>query len=89
MPPPEARWLGMINARQVPLRTHTESEIKTCWVRVINAQLIKNKINATKIKRNESTLRLVIGTWEPVLKQSLDIPNGWIHNREVLVGRRT
>jgi hypothetical protein len=43
-----------------------------------------------RIKRNEKSImiRLVKETWEPILKQSLDIPNNWIYNREVLVGRR-
>ena len=54
---------------------------------MINTQLTNNKIIATKIKRDEQTTRLVKTTWEPILKQSLDLPNDWLHHREVLVGR--
>ena len=30
----------------------------------------------------------VISTWEPILSVTVDLPNNWLSNREVLVGRR-
>ncbi len=49
----------------------------------------EDKIRATKIKRDDRTIRLVKATWEPILNQFMDTPNNWIFNCEVLVGRRT
>ena len=72
-----------------PPRTHTVNEIEARWFGAINTRLTQDKLMATRIKRNEQSIRLVKETWEPALKQSLDIPNDWIYNREVLVGRRT
>ena len=70
-----------------PPRIHTENEIKTRWLNMINTRLTNDKIIATKIKCDERTTRLVKTTWEPTLKQSLDLPNDWLHHCEVLVGR--
>ena len=69
-------------------RIHADREIQTRWLKAINAQLTKDKIIATKVKRDEKSLRQVRTTWEPTLQRSADIPHNWIHNREVLVGRR-
>jgi hypothetical protein len=52
-------------------------------------RLTEDKIIATKIKRDEQSLHNVKETWGPVLRRYSDIPNDWVHNREVLVGRRT
>jgi len=44
-------------------------------------------ITPTKIKHNPSFTWLMEVTWEDVLKKSSNLPDRWIHNREVLVGR--
>jgi len=44
-------------------------------------------ITATKIKHDPSFTQLVEATWEDALKKSSDLPDRWIYNREVLVGR--
>ncbi|KAI0262848.1 hypothetical protein BGY98DRAFT_928822 [Russula aff. rugulosa BPL654] len=69
-------------------RVHTEREIKSRWLQVINTRLTADKITATKIKRDQRSMRRVKETWEPALKKSADIPNDWVYHREVLVGRR-
>src|SRR5258708_4058734 len=74
---------------QEPPHTHTVNKIEARWFGAINTQLTQDKLMATRIKRNKQSIHLVKETWEPALKQSLDIPNDWIHNHEVLVGRRT
>jgi hypothetical protein len=71
-----------------PLHTHSINEIETCWFRVINTRLTQDKLAATRIKQTEKSICLMKETWKPVLRQSLDIPNDWIYNHEVLVGRR-
>ena len=70
-----------------PPRVHMKDKIKMRWLKAINTRLTKDKITATKIKRDEPTTRLIKKTWEPILKQYLDLPNDWLHYREVLVGR--
>jgi hypothetical protein len=74
--------------RVIQERTHSESEIKTRWTRAINKRLTDDKITATKIKRDKATHLKVRSTWEDVLKRQGELPNDWIFNREVLVGRR-
>ena len=58
------------------------------WLNNINKRLTEDKIIATKIKRNRTTIRKVEATWEGVLKKTWDLPNEWIYQREFLVGRR-
>ena len=72
-----------------PPKEHTVQEITARWFGVINTRLTEDKLAATKIKRNDQAISTARETWEPVLKRSLAIPNDWLHNREVLVGRRT
>jgi ribonuclease HI len=74
--------------RVIQERTHTPSEIRCRWLRVINARLTDDKIIATKIKRGEETNRKVRHTWEHVLKKQMDLPRDWIASPEVLVGSR-
>ena len=64
-----------------------KDEVKTQWLKAINTRLTKDKITATKIKHDELTTRLIKKTWEPILKQYLDLPNDWLRYCEVLVGR--
>ncbi len=71
-----------------PDQIHTDEEIRSWWLKAINGWLTEDKIFATKIQHGKWNSKLVKETWEPTLWQSMDIPNDWIHNREVLVGRR-
>ena len=66
---------------------HSQREIQARWLKVINRRLTNDKITATKIKHNPSFTQLVEATWEDALKKSSDLPDRWIHNHEVLVGR--
>jgi len=52
-------------------------------LREMVAHYARNKIIATKIK-HETSNNKVRATWEDVLKREGDLPNDWIHNREVL-----
>ena len=70
------------------LQEHEGNEIKARWLRAINARLTNDKITATRIKREKGFTNLVVNTWEQVLNKSGDLPNYWLNNREVLVGRR-
>jgi hypothetical protein len=74
---------------QIPRRTHTNTEIKSRWLKAINTRLIEDKITATKVKRDKTSTLKVKETWELLLKKSAELPHNWVHNREVLVGRRT
>jgi hypothetical protein len=74
--------------RVINERSHTPSEIKSRWLRAINSRLIDDKIIATKIRRGRTPLKIVESTWTKVLQKCGPIPQDWIHNREVLVGRR-
>ena len=67
---------------------HTEREIEARWLRMINIRLTEDKLKASKIKRDQQTLKTTKHTWEPVLKRNHHLPDDWVHNREVLVGRR-
>jgi ribonuclease HI len=73
--------------RVIQPRTHSETEIEKRWLRAINKRLIDDKITATKIKRGISHINLVKRTWEAVLRKDGELPEKWMHNREVLVGR--
>ena len=67
--------------------THAYASSLGRWLKVIDTQLTEDKIMATKIKRDEQSLRIVKETWGPILQQYSDLPNNWVHHREVLVGR--
>ena len=74
--------------RVIQERQHNENEIKARWLRAINARLTNDRITATRIKREKGFTTLIVNTWEQVLNKSGDLPNNWLHIREVLVGRR-
>jgi ribonuclease HI len=67
---------------------HSNQEIRSRWLSVINSRLTEDKIVASKIKRNKGFTNLVVNTWEHVLSRERDLPNEWIQRREVLVGSR-
>lgn len=69
-------------------RSHTVDEIKSRWLKAINARLTDDKIIATKIQRGRTSTELVKSTWTKVLQKHASIPRDWIYIREVLVGRR-
>ena len=69
--------------------THSNKEIKARWLQAINTRLTDDKITATRIKRDKRFKKLVKTTWEPPLRKQGELPDDWLNNREVLVGRRT
>ena len=74
--------------RVIQEKLHTQEENEMRWYKAINRRLTEDKITATIIKKKEKPFtRLVEATWEEVLKKISDPPDGWIRNREVLVGR--
>jgi len=74
--------------RVIQERQHGENKIKARWLRAINARLTNNRITATRIKREKGFTNLIVNTWEQVLNKTGDLPNNWLNNHEVLVGRR-
>jgi len=70
-------------------RQHPDKDIKARWLHVINTRLTEDKLIASKVKRDKQTLRTVRETWEPILKRFIDLPHNWVHQHEVLVGRRS
>ena len=66
---------------------HSAEEAERRWYKVINRRLTEDKITATIIKRTYPYTRLVETTWEDALRKNSNLPRGWMHNREVLVGR--
>lgn len=73
--------------RVIQGRQHTPREIKARWQKALNRRLTDDKITATKIKRSVPFTQLVEATWEEALKKTSSLPDRWIHDREVLVGR--
>ena len=73
--------------RVIQKTNHSESEIEKRWHRVINRRLTEDKITATKIKRDSNHIKLTNDTWEAVLTKEGELPDRWMMNREVLVGR--
>jgi hypothetical protein len=75
--------------RAIQRRGHNNQEITTRWYQVINRRLTEDKITAVKIKRDMQTSQKFKHTWKATLrKQTGSLSKDWIHNREVLVGRR-
>ena len=75
--------------RVIQEKLHSNEEVVTRWLKAINRRLTDDKITATIIKKDEQPVtRLVEATWEEVLKKCSDPPDGWINDREVLVGIR-
>ena len=74
--------------RVIQEKSHTNREIQARWLKAINQRLMKDKITATKIKRDKTFIKLIKSTWENLLTKHLDPPTDWIQNSEVLVGMR-
>jgi hypothetical protein len=74
--------------RVIQGRNHTDREIATRWLHIINRRLTEDKIIMTKIKHDTAAEQLVKHTWEDVLKTQGELPSRWLHQREFLVGRR-
>jgi hypothetical protein len=68
-------------------RMHTNREIRSRWLKVINTRLTEDKLIATRVKRDEKSLQRLKETWEPTLLRTANLPHNWAHIREVLVGR--
>jgi hypothetical protein len=75
--------------REIRLRTHSANEAHQRWTRAINIRLTDDKIIASKIKRDASSVERAKSTWEDVLRKHMDLPDDWITSREVLVGIRS
>jgi hypothetical protein len=73
--------------RVIQEKQHTPEEIEMRWIKAINRRLTDDKITATMIKREKPHTLLVEATWEDALKKISDLPDEWISNCEVLVGR--
>ncbi|KAI9509579.1 hypothetical protein F5148DRAFT_978078, partial [Russula earlei] len=67
---------------------HQEGETHTRWLHAINMRLTNNKITTTLIKRDKRVFKLVRETWEHIFRKTMDLPNDWIFNYDILVGRR-
>ena len=74
--------------RVIQEKTHTPRETEARWLKAINQRLTEDKLVATKIKRTKHYTRLIEATWQDLLRRNLNLPENWIQNREVLVGRR-
>jgi ribonuclease HI len=74
--------------RVIQGKEHSDLEIVKRWLRVINKRLIEDKITATKIKRDNTHIKLTQTTWEAILTKEGELPDKWMTNGEVLVGRR-
>jgi ribonuclease HI len=73
--------------RVIQEKHHDEREIETRWTKAIIRRLTNDKITATIIKHQKAYTRLVETTWEDTLKKFSNLPDKWIHDSEVLVGR--
>ena len=73
--------------RVINEQSHTPNEVESRWLKAINARLTEDKIQATKIKRAKTSVKLVRYTWETTLRKRTPIPRDWVYIREVLVGR--
>ena len=61
-------------------KDHSTNEIKTRWVANINKRLTEDKIIATKVKRDKTSIRKVRSTWEALLKKTWELPYDWLQN---------
>ncbi|KAI0267776.1 hypothetical protein BC834DRAFT_869859 [Gloeopeniophorella convolvens] len=73
---------------QIQGKRLTLTEISNRWVSVLNARLTDDRLTATAAKRSKKALARFKNTWEDVLAAQKDLPEDWVHNREVLVGLR-
>ena len=60
--------------------THDESKHKS--------KHVKRTMVATTVKWDNAHTKKARTTWEAVLGRTEELPNDWIHHREVLVGTR-
>ena len=74
--------------RVIQEKRHNVEEMTKRWHNVINKRLTDDRIIATQIKRTKGALQKVKRTWEKTLEKDGDLPELWIQNKEVLVGRR-
>ena len=72
--------------RAIDNKTHAIAEIEKRWLCVISKRLIDNKIIATRIKQDTNHKKRTKSTWEPILRKAGELPDRWMHQREVLVG---
>jgi hypothetical protein len=68
---------------------HNENKIRSRRLKLNNARLTKDRITATKMKRDKGFSNLVINTWDKVIREKEDVPKDWLIHSEVLVGSGT
>jgi hypothetical protein len=64
---------------------HTPQSIKMRWNNRIDARIDIDR-RLAKLKRNPAQITKVNHTWQPLLKNTHDLPPNWVTNLEVLVG---
>jgi hypothetical protein len=62
--------------------------VTTKWLWAINKHLVEDKIIATKVKQTKQAKWIVKDTWEKVLQTEGELPDRWMFDNKVLVGRR-
>ena len=65
--------------RTIHGKEHTDKEVETVWLKVINRRLSEDKTMATKVLRREKHTNLVRNTWDRALyKRHRNLPEDWI-----------
>ena len=68
-------------------REHTLNEVKNRWMHAINQRLTLDQVMTRKnFERKALPRRVVLRTWEGVLKHRTALPDDWIGEAGVLVG---
>src|SRR5216683_4757877 len=61
---------------------------KTCQCHLSQQGKKHETAALSSLPTNQASTKRVLSTWEPILSSNADLPNNWLSNREVLVGRR-
>lgn len=73
-----------------PGKIHTEVEIFGKWLKAVNRSLSRDRILANKIRFGSLAIdkQLVLSTWSGLLENEDALPDNWINDKGVLVGRQ-
>jgi hypothetical protein len=74
--------------RVIQGRNHETTEVTKRWRDNINKRLTEDRITTTVIKQDKTSIHRVRSIWKGVLEKTWALPNNWLYNQEVLVGRR-
>jgi hypothetical protein len=74
--------------RVIQEKRHNENEIRARWVMMINKRITEDRIIATIVKKDNTHLQRLRGTWGGILGREGEPPEQWTHNFKVLVGTR-